>query len=84
MEGRVTCYGTENLRNPALDPGGHDLCFFENDEQGFNPGLGNSRRCALKGHHNPARQYRIEIIRACLFMLTPLSGRIFWVAVTQG
>ena len=23
--------------------------------QGFNPGLGNSRRCALKGHHNPAR-----------------------------
>src|SRR5260370_31506308 len=23
--------------------------------QGFNPGLGNSRRCALKGHQNPAR-----------------------------
>ena len=23
--------------------------------KGFNPGLGNSRRCALKGHHNPAR-----------------------------
>ena len=22
--------------------------------KGFNPGLGNSRRCALKGHHNPA------------------------------
>jgi hypothetical protein len=45
--------------------------------QGFNPGLGNSRRCALKGHHNPARQYRIEIIRARLLMLAPLSGRIF-------
>src|SRR5208282_930594 len=24
--------------------------------QGFNPGLGNSRRCDLKGHHIPARQ----------------------------
>jgi len=23
--------------------------------QGFNPGLDNSRRCALKGHHTPAR-----------------------------
>ena len=23
--------------------------------QGFNPGLDNSRRCALKGHHIPAR-----------------------------
>jgi hypothetical protein len=23
--------------------------------QGFNPGLGNSRRCAPKGHQNPAR-----------------------------
>jgi hypothetical protein len=45
--------------------------------QGFNPGLGNSRRCALKGHHNPARHYRIEIICARLFMLAPLSGRIF-------
>jgi hypothetical protein len=45
--------------------------------QGFNPGLRNSRRCALKGHHNPARHYRIEIIRARLSMLAPLSGRIF-------
>jgi hypothetical protein len=23
--------------------------------QGFNPGLGNLRRCAVKGHHSPAR-----------------------------
>ncbi len=23
--------------------------------QGFNPGLGNSRQCALKGHANPVR-----------------------------
>jgi hypothetical protein len=38
--------------------------------QGFNPGLGNSRRCALKGLQNPAL-YRIE------FILAPLSGRIF-------
>ena len=37
--------------------------------QGFNPGLGNSRRCALKGLQNPAL-YWIEII------LAPLSGRI--------
>src|SRR5271165_3766088 len=27
----------------------------QSSAQGFNPGLGNSRRCALKGHQNPAR-----------------------------
>ena len=35
-----------------------DSCSLKGDHisaQGFNPGLRNSRRCALKGHHNPAR-----------------------------
>jgi|GEM_PF-5005923 len=31
----------------------------------------------LKGHYNPARYYRIEVICARLFILAPLSGRIF-------
>jgi len=57
-----------------------DSCSLKGDQisaQGFNPGLGNSRRCALKGHQNPAALYRIEIIHQRLSILAPLSGRIF-------
>src|SRR5271165_6270094 len=32
----------------------------QSSAQGFNPGLGNSRRCALKGHQNPARHIGSE------------------------
>jgi hypothetical protein len=48
----------------------------QNLAQGFNPGLGNSKRRALKGHQNPARHIGSKSLTR-LSILAPLSGRIF-------
>ena len=42
--------------------------------QGFNPGLGNSRRCARKGYHSPARHIGQTIIRVPLFNSRHFQG----------
>jgi hypothetical protein len=52
--------------------------------RGFNPGLGNSRRCALEAHQNPARHIESKSFARVSFTLAPPSGRIFNVAGTQG
>ena len=50
----------------------------QDSAQGFNPGLSNSTRRALKGHQNLERHIGSKVR---LFILAPLSGRIFawWV-----
>ena len=70
-----------NLRE---EPGSLPLKGGQNSAQGFNPGLGVLMRCALKGHQNAARRVEFISPQKRSVVLAPLSGRIVWMADTQG